>query len=106
VAYNGNPISHAAAAVPNLLTHEVQDLSFPTGLEIDQEFDHGGIVLGEEPGLGISVDESMLALTPPTLGLLTPDGPHVRPERAGLRMVAEPDVHDDPAPPADSEPIR
>ena len=106
VAFNGNPIAHAAAVVPNLLTHEVQDLAFPTGLDIDQEFEDGGIVLGERPGLGISVDESLLSPKPPAARPLRPDGPHVRPERAALRMVAEPDVHDDPAVPVRSEETR
>jgi hypothetical protein len=84
----------------------VQDLSFPTGLDIDQEFEDGGIVLGERPGLGITVDEGVLAPTPVTPGALPPDGPHVRPERAGLRMVAEPDVIDDPVSPEGPEQVR
>ena len=98
VAYNTNPIAHAAAAVPNLLTFEVQDLGFPVGLDVDQEFDDGGIVLGDRPGIGIVVDESLLSsdsaqAVPPATG------PHIRPERAALRLVAEPDVIDDPTVP-------
>ena len=98
VTYNTNPVAHAAAAVPNLLTHEVQDLSFPVGLDVDQEFDDGGIVLGDRPGIGIIVDEALLASesvapAPPATG------PHIRPERAALRLVAEPDVIDDPTVP-------
>ena len=98
VAYNTNPIAHAAAAVPNLLTFEVQDLGFPVGLDVDQEFDDGGIVLGDRPGIGIIVDESLLSsdgaqAVPPATG------PHIRPERAALRLVAEPDVIDDPTVP-------
>jgi L-alanine-DL-glutamate epimerase-like enolase superfamily enzyme len=93
VAYNANPIAHAAAAVPNLLTYEVQDLHFPVGLDVDQRFEDGGIVLGDRPGLGILVDESVMtsggsAATPAATG------PHIRPERAALRLVAEPDVLD------------
>jgi len=81
--------------VPNLLTYEVQDLSFPLGLDVDQQLDDGGIVLGDRPGLGIIVDESLVTsagawVAPPA------SGPHVRPERAALRLVAEPDVIDDP----------
>ena len=95
VAFNANPVAHAAAAVPNLLTYEVQDLSFPLGLDVDQQLDDGGIVLGDRPGLGIIVDESLVTsagawVAPPA------SGPHVRPERAALRLVAEPDVIDDP----------
>lgn len=99
VAYNANPIAHAAAAVPNLLTHEVQDLHFPIGLDVDQQFDDGGIILGDRPGLGIVVDESQLS--PVSSAALVPaaTGPHIRPERAALRLVAEPDVIDVPAVP-------
>ncbi|GAA1520718.1 mandelate racemase/muconate lactonizing enzyme family protein [Kribbella lupini] len=99
VAYNANPIAHAAAAVPNLLTYEVQDLHFPVGLDVDQEFDDGGIVLGDRPGLGIVVDESRLAPAGSAADLPAVAGPHIRPERAALRLVAEPDVIDVPAVP-------
>jgi L-alanine-DL-glutamate epimerase-like enolase superfamily enzyme len=98
VTYNTNPAAHAAAAIPNLLTHEVQDLSFPIGLDVDQEFDDGGIVLGDRPGIGIIVVVAKLTgvggtPAPPATG------PHIRPERAALRLVAEPDVIDDPTVP-------
>ncbi|MEU9063381.1 mandelate racemase/muconate lactonizing enzyme family protein [Streptomyces sp. NPDC048430] len=96
VAYNANPVAHAAAAVPNHLAFEVQDLLFPVGLDVDQQFDDGGIVLGDRPGIGIVVDESQMS----PAGAATPGpaatGPHIRPERAALRLVAEPDVMDDP----------
>jgi len=96
VAYNANPVAHAAAAVPNHLAFEVQDLLFPVGLDVDQQFDDGGIVLGDRPGIGIMVDESQMS----PAGAATPrpaaTGPHIRPERAALRLVAEPDMMDDP----------
>ena len=97
VAYNANPVAHAAAAVPNHLAFEVQDLLFPVGLDVDQHFDDGGIVLGDRPGIGIVVDESQMS----PAGAATPrpaaTGPHIRPERAALRLVAEPDVTDAPS---------
>jgi L-alanine-DL-glutamate epimerase-like enolase superfamily enzyme len=99
VAYNANPIAHAAAAVPNLLTYEVQDLHFPVGLEVDQEFDDGGIILGDRPGIGIMVDESQLSPGSSMAAAPASTGPHIRPARAALRLVAEPDVNDDPVPP-------
>lgn len=99
VAFNTNPIAHAAAAVPNLLTHEVQDLHFPVGLDVDQEFDDGGIILGDRPGIGIEVDESKLSPSSSATVVPAPTGPHIRPERAALRLVAEPDVIDVPAVP-------
>jgi L-alanine-DL-glutamate epimerase-like enolase superfamily enzyme len=93
VAYHTNPVAHAAVAVPNHLAFEVQDLSAPIGLHVDQEFEDGGIVLGDEPGLGIRVDEDHIhavrAADPPA----AIDGPHVRPKRAGLRLI--PDSHGD-----------
>ncbi|MBP2708611.1 mandelate racemase/muconate lactonizing enzyme family protein [Microbispora sp. RL4-1S] len=89
VAYHANPLAHAATAVPNHLAFEVQDLSSPIGLDIDQEFEDGGIVLGDEPGIGIRVDEAHIngvrAANPPAA--IT--GPHVRPARAGLRLVPD-----------------
>jgi L-alanine-DL-glutamate epimerase-like enolase superfamily enzyme len=90
VAYHANPLAHAAAAVPNHLAFEVQDLASPIGLEIDQEFADGGILLGDEPGLGIRVDEEHIdavrAVNPPAIIA----GPHVRPDRASLRLIPDP----------------
>ncbi|WP_349899147.1 mandelate racemase/muconate lactonizing enzyme family protein [Parafrigoribacterium soli] len=97
VAYNANPIAHAAAAVPNMLTHEVQDLAMPVGLDVDQEFDNGGIVLGERSGLGIEVDESVMQAGSESVSAPS-TGPHVRPLRAALRMVSEPDIIDSALP--------
>lgn len=93
VGYNANPLAHAAAAVPNHLVTEVQDLADPVGLTTDQTLADGGIVLGDTPGLGITVDEA--AFPPPAApgdagGWSHPDGPHVRPAGAGLRLVPQP----------------
>jgi L-alanine-DL-glutamate epimerase-like enolase superfamily enzyme len=88
VTYNGNPLAHAAVAVPNHLIFEVQDLTFPVGLTVDQQIEDGGIVLGDEPGLGYRVDEDLIR----EAGSRRPreaSGPHVRPDRAGLRYVPE-----------------
>lgn len=89
VGYNANPVAHAAAAVPNHLVTEVQDLSFPQGLDVDQEFADGGIVLGDAPGLGIEVDEEMIAAHAASGRWSVPSGPHVRPADAGLRLVPQ-----------------
>ncbi len=81
-------IAAAAAAMPNLLTIEVQDLTFPAGLVVDQEITDGGYLLGEAPGHGISLDEAALAelagRPDPAAGW-----PQVRPVRAGLRMTPD-----------------
>ncbi|MEO5535729.1 MAG: mandelate racemase/muconate lactonizing enzyme family protein [Pseudolysinimonas sp.] len=84
-------VAHAAAAIPNHLSAEVQDLGAPFGTTVDAEYADGGIVLGEEPGVGLIVDEAkILAEGQKSASWLIPQGPHVRPSRAGLRLVAEP----------------
>lgn len=91
VAYNANSLAHAATAIPNHLVSEVQTLSFPVGLQVDQVFDDGSIVLGDAAGLGITVDEELIARrsvqSPSWAGA---NGPHVRPERAGKRLLSVP----------------
>ncbi|WP_433559485.1 mandelate racemase/muconate lactonizing enzyme family protein [Pseudonocardia xinjiangensis] len=84
-------IAPAAAAVPNLLAVEVQDVKPPRGLSIDQEVADGGIVLGDAPGNGITVDEELLRALGEGQGWAEVAGPHVRPDRAGLRLVPEAD---------------
>ncbi|MFD6136643.1 mandelate racemase/muconate lactonizing enzyme family protein [Isoptericola sp. NPDC060257] len=87
VGYNANPVAHASAAVPNHLVTEVQDLSWPVGLRVDQEIQDGGIVLGDAPGLGIEVDEELIATNRESGTWAVPSGPHVRPVDAGLRLA-------------------
>lgn len=87
VGYNANPLAHAAAAVPNHLVTEVQDFGFPEGLRVDQVIADGGIVLGDQPGLGIEVDEAAVAQQHEVGGWAIPAGPHVRPPDAGLRLA-------------------
>jgi L-alanine-DL-glutamate epimerase-like enolase superfamily enzyme len=90
VGYNANPVAAAATAVPNHLVLEVQDLTFPAGLDVDQEFADGGVVLGDRPGLGITWDEAVIA---EQAGRVPggPWSPHVRPPRAGRRISLEGD---------------
>jgi L-alanine-DL-glutamate epimerase-like enolase superfamily enzyme len=90
VGLTANPaVAHAATAVPNHLSAEVQDLGAPVGLRIDQQFVDGGIVLGDEPGAGITIDEAAIAALDDGAGSWQiPAGPHVRSSRAGLRLVA------------------
>ena len=82
-------VAHAAAAVPNHLSSEVQDLGNPFGLSVDQEIVDGGVVLGDQPGNGITLDEEAIAGTHRDGTWAAPEGPHVRSRRAGLRLVAE-----------------
>jgi L-alanine-DL-glutamate epimerase-like enolase superfamily enzyme len=82
-------VGHAAAAVPNHLTAEVQDLGSPFGVTLDLEYADGGIVLGDRPGAGITVDEHAISAGLEDGSWAIPAGPHVRPQRAGLRLVAD-----------------
>ncbi|MFK4789679.1 mandelate racemase/muconate lactonizing enzyme family protein [Microbacterium sp. ZW T5_56] len=80
-------VTAAAAAVPNHLSAEVQDLGSPFGLTLDQEFHDGGVVLGDRPGVGIEVDEAAIRHARADGNWQEPAGPHVRSPRAGLRLV-------------------
>lgn len=93
VAYHANPVAHAAAAAPNHLAFEVQDLGSPIGLTVDQTYEDGGIVLGDEPGIGIRVDEEVVQRAQATTPPADARGTAVRPDRAGLRLV--PDARQD-----------
>jgi L-alanine-DL-glutamate epimerase-like enolase superfamily enzyme len=90
VGLTANPaVGHAAAAVPNHLSAEVQDLGAPFGVTIAEQYADGGIVLSDQPGSGIEVDEAAIAANQRDTPWITPDGPHVRSQRAGLRLVAD-----------------
>jgi L-alanine-DL-glutamate epimerase-like enolase superfamily enzyme len=90
VGLTANPaVAHAAASVPNHLSAEVQDLGTPFGLSIDEIHADGGIVLGDRPGAGVEVDEAAIAASETSGTWSSVSGPHVRSERAGLRLVAD-----------------
>jgi hypothetical protein len=78
---------HAATSVPNHIASELQDLRPPVGVTVDLHVEDGAYVLGDSPGLGIRIDEGAITSayrrTAPA-----PDGPHVRPERAGRQLLA------------------
>lgn len=81
---------HAATAVPNHMATELQDLDPPTGLSVDVSVEDGRFVLGDSPGLGVSVDEAAIAQIRPPSSLRSPAGPHIRPANAGSRLDTEP----------------
>ena len=83
-------VTHAAAAVPNHLVSEIQDLGSPFGIRVDQEFADGGVILGDSPGVGIELDEELITANPRSASWFADGGPHVRSNRAGLRLVADP----------------
>lgn len=81
---------HAATAVPNHMTSELQDLTPPTGLSVDHCVQDGLFVLGDAPGLGITVDVAALAPVAAPAAGAPASGPHVRPARSGTRLDGEP----------------
>ncbi|MDA1362527.1 mandelate racemase/muconate lactonizing enzyme family protein [Glycomyces luteolus] len=78
---------HAATAVPNHLASELQDLHPPVGIEVEHAIEDGSYILGDAPGLGVRVDENAIAALAPRPHLPRPEGPGVRPERAGHRLL-------------------
>jgi len=94
VGYNANPaVAAVMTAVPNHLTTEVQTLHFPEGLRVDHVLSDGGIVLSDAPGNGIAVDTIVGDQTgaPERGGWRDRRGPHMRPARAGLRLMLDGD---------------
>jgi L-alanine-DL-glutamate epimerase-like enolase superfamily enzyme len=77
---------HAATSVPNHISSELQDLTPPLGLTVDVTVEDGQFVLGDEPGIGIRIDEAAIAASTPRPGHTSPRGPHVRPANAGCRL--------------------
>jgi L-alanine-DL-glutamate epimerase-like enolase superfamily enzyme len=78
---------HAATSVPNHIASELQDLRPPTGLVLDVHVEDGAFILGDSPGLGVRIDEAAIG-TARQVVAPEPDGPHVRPEQAGRRLLA------------------
>lgn len=84
---------HAATSVPNHISSELQDLAPPLGVSLDMRIEDGSYVLGDTPGLGISIDETAIAASNATPSLTKVEaflGPHVRPEHAGRRLIPQP----------------
>ena len=79
---------HAATSVPNHLASELQDLHPPVGVSVDLSVEDGAFVLGDSPGLGLAIDETVIAASARQVDTTRPDGPNVRPERAGHRLLA------------------
>jgi L-alanine-DL-glutamate epimerase-like enolase superfamily enzyme len=79
---------HAATAVPNHMVSELQDLIPPLGLTVDVTIDDGCFVLGDTPGIGITVDETALAPVESATSA-PPRGPQILAERAGRRLDSE-----------------
>jgi L-alanine-DL-glutamate epimerase-like enolase superfamily enzyme len=79
---------HAATSVPNHLVSELQDIRPPLGVAIDMHVEDGAYILGDRPGLGIRLDENAIAASSDRLPDPRSDGPNIRPEHAGHRLLA------------------
>jgi len=92
---------HAATSVPNHFVSELQDLRPPVGVIADLDIEDGAFVLGDSPGLGLTVHEGAIEGLGPRPGPVDPAGPGVRPARAGLHLLAtalqDNDSHRSPA---------
>ncbi|MER7362747.1 mandelate racemase/muconate lactonizing enzyme family protein [Nonomuraea wenchangensis] len=85
---------HAATSVPNHLASELQDLHPPVGLSLDLHVEDGAFVLGDSPGLGITIDEYAINAYTRRPDARAADGPHIRPEHAGRQLLAVTDGFD------------
>jgi len=83
-------LMHAATAVPNHITTELQDLEPPKGLTLDVCVDDGRFVLGDSPGLGMTLEEDAIALIDKPSSVPLRAGPHIRRAHAGNRLDFEP----------------
>jgi L-alanine-DL-glutamate epimerase-like enolase superfamily enzyme len=81
---------HAATAVPNHIATELQDLTPPTGITADMTIEEGRFVLGDSPGLGLTVDEEEISQIARPASSPLRAGPHIRPANAGSRLDNEP----------------
>jgi L-alanine-DL-glutamate epimerase-like enolase superfamily enzyme len=80
---------HAATSVPNHIAAELQDLQPPIGLSVDLQVEDGAFVLGDSVGLGVQVDEELVTVGSRRRHVPASGGPHIRPERAGQRLLAD-----------------
>jgi L-alanine-DL-glutamate epimerase-like enolase superfamily enzyme len=79
---------HAATSVPNHIATELQNLLPPVGVTVDVHVEDGAFVLGDSPGLGVHLDEEAINARGRRPDTPTSEGPNVRPERAGYRLLA------------------
>ncbi len=85
----GNLMAHLAAALPNHMMMEVVDAGREVCWSADNHIENGCIVLGKQPGLGITIDEEQLtALERETAAHPRPPSPpRSRRHGAGLYIV-------------------
>ena len=97
VAYHANPVAHAAAAVPNHLSFEVQhlDVADRAARSIRRSWTAGSSSATSRASASGSTRSRSTRYGRPTRWPAT-TGPHVRPRRAGLRLVPDTRLGDAP----------
>jgi L-alanine-DL-glutamate epimerase-like enolase superfamily enzyme len=83
------PVLHAATAVPNHIASELQDLCPPAGVSLDMRIEDGAFVLGDSPGVGVAIDEDVIARLGRRGHPHPVNGPNIRPTRPDHRLVTE-----------------
>jgi L-alanine-DL-glutamate epimerase-like enolase superfamily enzyme len=79
---------HAATSVPNHIASELQSLRPPIGVTLDLSIEDGAFILGNSAGLGVQIDEPAIIAHERRPRTPMSEGPGVRPERAGKRLLA------------------
>ena len=69
------------------MASELQDLHPPLGMSLDTYVEDGAFILGDAPGLGITVDENAINGFTRRPDARAAEGPHTRPEHAGRRLL-------------------
>ena len=82
----GHFMAHLAAALPNHMMMEVLLLDREPCFSVDNRIEEGFIVLGEAPGLGITVDEARLAALAEPLPAAPWQDPQPFPRREGAGL--------------------
>ncbi|MEU6414687.1 mandelate racemase/muconate lactonizing enzyme family protein [Microbispora sp. NPDC046933] len=89
---------HAATSVPNHMASELQDLYPPVGMSLDLYVENGAFILGDTPGLGITIDEQAIDTFARRPDVTAAKGPNIRPEHAGRRLLAVTGGHTERSP--------
>lgn len=86
IGMTSNPaVANVATAMPNHLLTEVTTPHTPAGVCLDYDIADGGLVLGDQPGSGVSLDTAVKDGSA-TFVWGGEGGPHVRSSRAGLEL--------------------
>ncbi|MBI3972501.1 MAG: hypothetical protein HY332_14575 [Chloroflexi bacterium] len=86
----GNFMAHLAAALPNHLMMEVLDNGREPCFTVDNRIEDGLIVLGDTPGLGITIDEAKLEQLSTPLPPRPGEQPQPFPRRRGAGLYVVP----------------